>query len=117
MLDPSAVPTSNPRPSGRMPRLAEPTGHVFLRHGKRGDVWYAKYRLPDGQQKQKMLGPAWTERGRPPAGYYTERTAKEALAAILADWLATTTPARIDDADWGRVVAREPRRRFRAVAA
>jgi hypothetical protein len=35
----------------------------------------------------------------------------------LADWLETTEPAQIDDADWGRIVAREPRRRFRAVAA
>jgi integrase len=61
------------------------TGHVFLAKRKRGPKWYAKYRLPDGRQVQKILGPAWTEKGRPPAGYYTERTAKEALAAILAD--------------------------------
>ena len=33
-----------------MPRLAEPSGHVFLREGKRGGVWYARYRLPDGRQ-------------------------------------------------------------------
>jgi len=40
-----------------------------------------------------------------------------ALAAVLGDWLATTEPAQIDDADWGRIVAREPRRRFRQAAA
>src|SRR5215208_731786 len=39
-----------------------------------------------------------------------------ALAAVLGDWLATTAPAQIDDADWGRIVAREPRRRFRQAA-
>jgi integrase len=61
------------------------TGHVYPVERKRGAKWYAKYRLPDGRQVQKMLGPAWTEKGRPPEGYYTERTAKEALAAILAD--------------------------------
>ena len=33
--------------------------------GKRGPVWRAKYRLPDGRQVQKTIGPAWTERGRP----------------------------------------------------
>jgi pimeloyl-ACP methyl ester carboxylesterase len=39
------------------------------------------------------------------------------LADILLDWLATTEPAQIDDSDWGRIVAREPRRRFGTVAA
>ena len=39
-------------------------------------VWYAKYRLPDGRQVQKKIGPAWTERGRPPAGYFTKRLAE-----------------------------------------
>jgi len=61
------------------------TGHVYLVERKHGAKWYAKYRLPDGRQVQKMLGPAWTDKGRPPAGYLTERTAKEALAAILTD--------------------------------
>jgi integrase len=42
-----------------------------------------KYRLPDGRQVQKKLGPAWTERGRPPAGYFTKRTADDALRAVL----------------------------------
>jgi hypothetical protein len=39
--------------------------------GRRG---YAKYRLPDGRQVQRKFGPAWTERGRPPAGWFTKRT-------------------------------------------
>jgi len=42
-----------------------------------------KYRLPDGRQVQRKLGPAWTERGRPPAGYFTKRTAEAALREIL----------------------------------
>jgi hypothetical protein len=28
------------------------SGHVFRRQGRRGGVWYAKYRLPDGRQLQ-----------------------------------------------------------------
>jgi integrase len=61
------------------------TGHVRLARRKRGDQWYVKYRLPDGRQVQKRLGPAHTGRGRPPAGYFTRRTAEEALQAILTD--------------------------------
>jgi hypothetical protein len=34
-----------------------PTGHVVRRHGTRGDVWYAKYRLPDGRQMLRKIGP------------------------------------------------------------
>jgi integrase len=59
------------------------TGHVKLRRGERGAVWYARYRLPDGRQRQRRLGDAWEEPGRPPDGQYTRRTANEALQEIL----------------------------------
>jgi integrase len=59
------------------------TGHVKLRRGKRGGVWYARYRLSDGRQFQRQLGPAWEDRGRPPEGYLTRRTANEALRELL----------------------------------
>jgi integrase len=42
-----------------------------------------KYRLPDGRQIQKKLGPAWTERGRPAAGYLTRRLAEDAPREVL----------------------------------
>jgi integrase len=42
-----------------------------------------KYRLPDGRQVQKKLGPAWTGRGRPAAGYLTKRLAQDALREVL----------------------------------
>jgi integrase len=61
------------------------SGHIFKRAGKRGAVWYAKYRLPDGRQAQKRLGPAHAGNGRPPAGYYTKRTAEAALEALKTD--------------------------------
>jgi integrase len=62
-----------------------PTGHVFRRHGARGDVWYAKYRLPDGRQLQRKIGPAWTERGRPAPGYYSKRSAEAWLSQLLGE--------------------------------
>jgi integrase len=51
--------------------------------GRRGPVWRAKYRLPDGRQVQRRIGPAWTGRGRPPAGYFTKRTAEDWLRGVL----------------------------------
>jgi integrase len=46
-------------------------------------VWRAKYRLPDGRQVQKTIGPVWSERGRRPDGYYTKRTAQAWLRDVL----------------------------------
>lgn len=65
--------------------MRPPSGHVFRVERKRGPVWYAKYRLADGRQVQKRLGPAWTGRGRPPAGHFTKRLAE--------DWLRDTLDA------------------------
>lgn len=59
------------------------SGHVDRRDGKRGPVWYAKYRLADGVQVQKRIGPAWTQRGRPADGYFTKRSAEALLHALL----------------------------------
>ena len=64
---------------------ANVTGHVYLVERKHGAKWYAKYRLPDGRQVQKALGPAWTERGRRPNGSHTRRTAEAELRRVLAD--------------------------------
>ena len=60
------------------------TGHVFRVSRKRGDQWYAKYRA-HGRQVQKRLGPAWTGNGRPPAGYFTKRSAEAELRRLLGD--------------------------------
>jgi integrase len=61
------------------------SGHVFKREGKRGGVWYAKYRLPDGRQVQTRIGPHWTDRKREPtAGSYTKASAKAWLDDTLA---------------------------------
>src|SRR5215210_271597 len=60
------------------------SGHVFRVEGKRRPVWRAKYRLPDGRQVQTTIGGVWTERGRPPEGYFTKRTAQPWLRDVLA---------------------------------
>lgn len=94
------------------------TGHVRLVHRDRGDQFYLKYRLPDGLGVQKLLGPAWSGRGRPPAGYHTRRMAEEALQTILADARRGTldrvkTGATFADAaaEWLRYVEHDRKRR------
>ena len=61
------------------------SGHVFRSEGKRGPVWHAKYRLPDGRQVKRRVGPAWTARGRPVEGFFTRRTAQAWLDQVLAE--------------------------------
>ena len=72
-----------------------PSGHVFRVDRKRGAQWYAKYRLPDGRQIQRKLGPAWTERGRPGAGYFTNRTAEAWLRDVLDEARRGTLPGLV----------------------
>jgi integrase len=71
------------------------SGHVFKRKGKRGTVWYAKYRLPDGRQQKKRLGLNWTEKTAPPDGYFTKTTAQAQLDAILRQARAGTLPGLV----------------------
>ena len=57
--------------------MAHPvSGHVFRFEGKRRPVWRAKYRLPDGRQVKKTLGPAWTARGAATRRVLHQRTAE-----------------------------------------
>lgn len=61
------------------------SGHVFKMERKRGPQWYAKYRLPDGRQVQRRIGPHWSDRKvKPPAGYYTKASARTWLDETLA---------------------------------
>ncbi len=75
--------------------MGVPTGSVFRREGARRPVWYAKYRLPDGRQVQKKIGPAWTERGQPAAGYFTKRTAEAWLRDALDQARRGTLPGMV----------------------
>jgi len=71
------------------------SGHLFKRKGKRGAVWYAKYRLPDGRQQKKRLGPDWSEKTAPPDGSFTKATAQAQLDAILQQARAGTLPGLV----------------------
>jgi integrase len=79
----------------RQPQPQPISGHVSLRKGKRGGVWYAKYRLPDGRQVQKRIGRAWTEKTTPPDGYFTKASAKAHLDDLLAQARQGTLPGMV----------------------
>ncbi len=66
-------------------RIRPVSGHVYVKAQKKGLTWYWKLRLPNGGEERKAIGPVWTGSGRPPGGYFTERTAKAALEARLTD--------------------------------
>jgi integrase len=68
---------------------------VFRVERARGPVWFAKYRLPDGRQVQKRIGPAWTGRGRPAAGYVTKRLAEDWLRGVLDEARRGTLPGMV----------------------
>jgi len=74
---------------------ARPSGHVYRHEGRRGPVWRALYRLPDGRRVHRTLGPAWTGRGRPPAGYFTKRLAEDWLREILDQARRGTLPGMV----------------------
>jgi pimeloyl-ACP methyl ester carboxylesterase len=52
----------------------------------------------------------------PRAAHFPNIEDPEGLADILEDFLATTSPTRIDDSTWGEVLARRGRKRLRRVA-
>jgi hypothetical protein len=86
-------------------KVRRASGHVFRVDRRRGPVWFAKYRLPDGRQVQRRIGPAWTQRGRPTQGTYTKRTAEA--------WLERT----LGEADAGQLAVQRRRGVTFAVAA
>ena len=73
----------------------EPSGHVYRVERVRGPQWYAKYRLPDGRQVQRRIGPAWDGRTRPAAGYFTKRTAEAWLRDVLDQARKGTLPGLV----------------------
>jgi Phage integrase, N-terminal SAM-like domain len=62
----------------------KPTGYVRTIPRVNGPVYYAHIRTADGRRLQPKLGPAWTKRSRPAAGYLTPGQAESRLADILA---------------------------------
>lgn len=64
-------------------RPAPVSGHVFRKSRDSGDRWMAKWRDAGGQH-QRVLGKAWSGRGRPAPGYLTKMGAQRELDEILA---------------------------------
>jgi pimeloyl-ACP methyl ester carboxylesterase len=52
----------------------------------------------------------------PRAAHFPHLEDPDGLTTILADFLATTAPVRIDDSEWGAAIAQRARSRLRAVA-
>ncbi|MGI8411085.1 MAG: hypothetical protein ACR2QA_01015 [Solirubrobacteraceae bacterium] len=59
--------------------MSRPSGFVFTLEKARGASWWAKYRLPDGTQVKRKIGPVWAGRGRPAVGHFTKRLAEDWL--------------------------------------
>ena len=57
-------------------------GNVYLREGRRQSTWYVRWRDGNGEHR-KALGPDWTGKGKPPAGYFRRREAEQALQELL----------------------------------
>ncbi len=60
------------------------SGHIYRQERQTGARWVAKWRDGAGQHK-RVLGKAWTGKGRPADGYVTKRLAQQTLDEILAD--------------------------------
>src|SRR4051812_39655743 len=77
-------------------RTHEVSGHVFQIKRKRGPIWYAKYRLPDGRQVQRKVGPHWSDRSPPaPDRYFPKTTAKAWLDDVLAQARRGELPGQV----------------------
>ena len=57
-------------------------------------VWVMRYVLPSGKDSRKVLGAAWTKKGRPLRGYLTEVDALLKAEAFAAEHTADTTDSR-----------------------
>jgi integrase len=66
------------------PMSAPVSGTVECYEGKRVATWYVRWRDHTGQHRRR-LGPAWMQKGPPDPGFFREREARAALAAILTD--------------------------------
>jgi integrase len=57
-------------------------GNVYLREGRLKSTWYVRWRDGNGEHR-KVLGPHWSQKGKPPAGYFRRREAEQALQETL----------------------------------
>ncbi len=57
-------------------------------------VWIMRYVLPSGKDSRKVLGAAWTKKGRPAPGYLTEGEAQMKAEVFAAEHSTDTPSAR-----------------------
>ena len=77
------------------------------------------------RQVQRKLGPAWTERGRPPAGYYTKRAAEAWLRDVMDEARRGTLPGMVRTgatfadaaAEWLRYIEQERGRKASTISS
>ena len=104
--------------------LRVPTGHVFRVERARGPAWYANTASPMAGRSRKKLGPPWTDRGRPAAGYFTKRLAEawlrttldEARRGVLPGMVRTGATFADAAAEWLRYVEHDRQRKPSTVA-
>lgn len=94
------------------------SGSVQPRKTTKGKKFYARIRV-NGREFTRLIGPAWIGGGKPPGGYYTLRTAREALSEFLVELRREGIPSHDQDgktfgdavAEWLRYVKHEKARR------
>ena len=74
-----------------------PTGHVLPPSARRARdrSGTRSTGCPTAARSSGRIGPAWTERGRPPAGYFTKRTAEAWLRDVLDEARRGTLPGMV----------------------
>ena len=78
-----------------MPAVSRRPGHVFRLDGARGPSGTRSTACRTAARSRSKIGPAWTERGRPPAGYFTKRTAEAWLREVLDEARRGTLPGMV----------------------
>jgi len=61
------------------------SGHLLVQPRKTGDRFVAHWRDAAGRQHKRVLGKAWTHRGRPAEGYLTKQGAQVLLDGLLVE--------------------------------
>ena len=75
-------------------RVSVELSTTVRRKPRKQAVWVMRFRLPSGKDSRKVLAPAWTKKGRPPAGYLTEREALAKAESFAAEHSADPSGGR-----------------------